>query len=445
MKIRVGHSAESGRTLYYSGGSHILEIGKTGVGKARDLLIPAVLDLPKRASAAIVDPKGQIFAVCADALRRSGKRVVALDSFGMSQQFGVKAERLRHNPMDQVRDDSKRFGMISDGLAESIFYLRGNETQPHFPESAQDLGSGVMMALASHGRPEEKNLATVRDVICGDIFGFARAVVPRTQNRFIRQKLEMYAEETAANKELVSIRSSAKTMTKFLGNEIVSDFLSASEFDFKELRKHPTVVFLITPLSAAEVCGPLNRLLLSSMFTALLDESMLGSLPVLCIIDETAQLNRLAILERVAATGRGFGCQLWTTWTDVPQIERIYQKGYRSLFANTGCQIFLGASDLTTSQELSDLCGQYEVISQSRCTTIDRNTGEPQVSDSDNQEARPLLLPQEIRNLPGDEMLMFVDGVNGPIRAKRRPYYEVPEFRGKYQLDPYEQGKSHGK
>jgi hypothetical protein len=47
------------------------------------------------------------------------------------------------------------------------------------------------------------------------------------------------------------------------------------------------------------------------------------------------------------------------------------------------------------------------------------------------------LLPHEVRDLNGDEMLVFGQGIQGVIRAGRRPYYQSPEFAGLYDPDPY--------
>jgi type IV secretory pathway TraG/TraD family ATPase VirD4 len=49
----------------------------------------------------------------------------------------------------------------------------------------------------------------------------------------------------------------------------------------------------------------------------------------------------------------------------------------------------------------------------------------------------PHLRPEEVHDLGDDECLIFADGLPGVIRAGRRPYYETPEFSGRYDQDPY--------
>ena len=60
----------------------------------------------------------------------------------------------------------------------------------------------------------------------------------------------------------------------------------------------------------------------------------------------------------------------------------------------------------------------------------------PNINVSFGSVSRQLLLPHETRELGGDEMLLFVEGVNGVIRAVRRPYWDEPEFRRGPQFSP---------
>jgi len=47
------------------------------------------------------------------------------------------------------------------------------------------------------------------------------------------------------------------------------------------------------------------------------------------------------------------------------------------------------------------------------------------------------MLPQAVRRLRSNESLMFSEGVENYIIAGRKPYFEIPEFRGLFSPDPY--------
>jgi type IV secretion system protein VirD4 len=192
-----------------------------------------------------------------------------------------------------------------------------------------------------------------------------------------------------------------------------------------------------------DVCSRWFRLMFASGMAELLDEASLGQLPVLCVLDEAAQVGRLAVLENAIAMARGFGVQFLSVFTDIPQMERVYMGGaYRSFLANCGVQIFLAGNDPRTCSEISTMCGTTEVINYSHGVTHDP-MGNVSVNNGANQMKIPLLQPHQVRELPRDECLIWAEGTRGVIRAKRIPYYKLPEFRG-FRPDPYEKGKKHG-
>jgi type IV secretory pathway TraG/TraD family ATPase VirD4 len=56
-----------------------------------------------------------------------------------------------------------------------------------------------------------------------------------------------------------------------------------------------------------------------------------------------------------------------------------------------------------------------------------------QVNVSESSHELRSLLPEQIRNMPTDEMIVLPSGMT----AARRPYYKDPEFTGRYDPDPY--------
>jgi type IV secretory pathway TraG/TraD family ATPase VirD4 len=97
----------------------------------------------------------------------------------------------------------------------------------------------------------------------------------------------------------------------------------------------------------------------------------------------------------------------------------------------------MSAQDDESAESMAKECGKAELLNLSRSVRIDRNTGEPDVSDSANPVWQELLLPHQARSLPPDRMLVLVRGV-GSIFAKRQPYFESSALgRGKARPNPY--------
>jgi len=167
--------------------------------------------------------------------------------------------------------------------------------------------------------------------------------------------------------------------------------------------------------------------------------------PVLVIVDEMAQLGpHMKILENCMGMAAGAaGIQLWCVLQDISQLRGMFEKTWETFIQNCGVTMWFGARDQSTREYVSELAGTTEVLTRSRSVHIDRNTGEPDVNDSASQYGRPLLLPHEVGEIAPDEMILFVEG-RLTVRAKRKPYFLLPEFRGKYRDNPYVGKKSGG-
>ena len=55
---------------------------------------------------------------------------------------------------------------------------------------------------------------------------------------------------------------------------------------------------------------------------------------------------------------------------------------------------------------------------------------------SNAETARALLKPDEVRRLPRETMLLFVQGV-APIACRRLAYFADPAFEGRFDANPY--------
>lgn len=440
------------RPLEYKGGAHVVAIGQTGCGKFATLLAQVLAGWD--GSLFVIDPKGQQAAVLGPYLEVNGVEVVLLNPFNILSECFEGLQAVTYNPLSVIRE-SPFPATYCDKIGDGVFPVSDHDTQPHFAESGQQLGTGLMLALACHSSSDENSLAVARDLICSSdevLFGFCRRCVENTDNAFVRQKLSQFSwdgtdeglKQLKENREIRSIISAARIQSKFIGNEVISAALRGEgSFRFKWLRERRRAVFCILPLSVMDVCARWFRLMFASAMAELLDEASLGQLPVLCVLDEAAQLGRLTVLENAIAMARGFGVQFLSVFTDIPQMERIYPSGaYRSFMANCGVQIFLAGNDPRTCSEISTMCGTTDVINYSHGVTHDPH-GNVSVNNGANQIKIPLLQPHQVRELPRDECLIWAEGTRGVIRAKRLPYYKLPEFRG-FRPDPYEKGKTHG-
>ena len=327
--------------------------------------------------------------------------------------------------------------MECDKLWDSVIWPEGGNRDSHWTEGSKEAGSGVSDALITHGREEERNLATVRNVIGGDFIGFCRAIIEKSDDPYVRQKLMRFTLKGAEeSREISDTLATLKVQTRFIGNPIISESLSTSEFSFTDLTRKVTTVYLILPLNHLDVCGKWFRLIVGSALAQILRNGA-NRIPTLLILDEFAQLGALKAIENAMAMAAGFGVQLWPVLQDLNQLKGLYQDSWETFLSNTGARMFFRPNDQFTSEYLSNLCGDREVASYQKSYGYDTRMNEPTVSLNEAQASRRLMMPHEVRDLRNDQALLFADGVNGPILGTRKPYWKMREFSGKYRPNPY--------
>lgn len=452
--IFIGFSPDGLRKLFVNTGGHLLVVAGARTGKLVTLLVSAILSLPKKYSLAVFDPKAEICLICSYFLKSCGRRVYVLNPFGILLKYMKGLTQATFNPMASLDPMSPSFHSDCDLLADSICLEETHTSDPHWIPSAVILISGVIAALARHGKPDEKNLVAVRNVITGasglSVFEFCREAM-KSPDVYIRQKLGRFAAPGAEeSKELNGIISTADTQTAFIGNEAVAESLKggANEVSFRDLkRKAGTVIFTCLPLDKLPVSKKYFRIVGATMISDTLKEGLGGNgARVLAIFDEVAQIGPLKILSDCLGMAAGAAAlQLWLVYQNVGQMmSQFGEKNFQTLIANSSAAAYFGIRDPQTAEFVSKQCGIKEVLSCARSVTLDRRTGEPVVNDSGTQTARALLHADELRfGLRDDEMLLFCDGVPGVIRARRMRYDRCPGIRG-YRKNPYYRKESDG-
>jgi type IV secretion system protein VirD4 len=432
--IRLGMDRATGAVIRYNGDAHLITVAPTRSGKGRDVLIPALLEY--RGSCIVIDPKGQLAAVTAAQRARMGQRVVILNPFGiLPQDLGRSA---KFNPMASLDPGSDGFGADCDSLADAIVYHEGghSDNASHFTDSARQLLSGMIMYLASNLPESMRNLAALRRLICSPAVSKFASEAVSANDTFIGERLSRFASADAENKEVLSIISTAITQTGFIGNKAIADNLSGSDFRFRDLKYKPTTVYLVLPTRYLATCGKWFRLIVAAALDDLLREER--GIPILAMLDEFAQLGRLAAIENAMGLAAGYGVQLWPVLQDLTRLKELYGESWETFLSNTGIRQFFAPRDKTTSDYLSDLCGHTTIYVSGQSRTSSGLLHQS-VGSSWGEQGRPFFYPHEVRQVGRERFLMFAEHVDNVILGARRPYWAVPEFQGRFSPDPYHQ------
>ena len=445
--IRIGHS-ESGRVLHYGGPGNLILISPARTGKMVSVLAAALLERPTRKmSRLIIDPKGELCAITAHRASQFTE-VVAIDPFGTLKKNGVKGVKVvGFNPLSVLDPKSVSFGGDVDSITEGVFSHEagGGDNAAFFNDSAALLLSVGIRAMVKYGRKEEKNLVAVREAICRDVFGFARRFA-KCGDAVVEAELSRYTSKLSPqSKSVEDIVSTFRTQTAFLAMEGIRESLMVDGIRAVDLKRKPMTVYLILPLDKLGTAAvKWFRLCMSAWLNELLKAGPRG-LPVLCIIDEFFSIGHLKTFQTaMSQAARAAGLQLWPILQDLAQLQSMYpNEGWRTFLSNSAVKIFFGGAtlDKETSEYISDLCGEREMVVQSRSVRESPGTGHVDVSDSGNTVWQKLIHPHQVRGMHDREMIVLCEKVPSPIHAARKPYFEGWEFAGQYRPNPYWNGK----
>jgi type IV secretory pathway TraG/TraD family ATPase VirD4 len=151
------------------------------------------------------------------------------------------------------------------------------------------------------------------------------------------------------------------------------------------------------------------------------------------MLDEFPALGRLDFFESALAFMAGYRIKAFLIAQSLNQIEKAYGPN-NAILDNCHVRVTYNALDERTAKRISDLLGQATLLKRQRSFS-GGISWLAKVSHSEQEHARPLLMPDEILRLPYDEALLMIGGLP-PYRAKKLMYYLDPRFRDRAWLKP---------
>ncbi|MDN5927027.1 MAG: type IV secretory system conjugative DNA transfer family protein [Hyphomicrobiales bacterium] len=420
--LLIGRDGLSKKLLRYDGPAHLLTMAPTRTGKGVGTIIPNLLTADR--SVICIDPKGENAKIAGRAREKFGP-VHVLDPFGVT---GLPSAAF--NPLEQLDPAGLDVAEDASTLADAlVFDEPGMAGEAHWNEEAKALIGGLILHIVTQEPRERRNLATLREslTLAPEIFAAllkemqaspeAASLVARAANRHLGK----------SDREAAGVLSAAQRHTHFLDSPRMTAVLGRSDFRFADLKRRNVSVFLVLPPDRLSTYSRWLRLLVSQSLTDMARDPGKPAMPVLYLLDEFAALGHLAPVERAMGLMAGYGVQLWPILQDVHQLRATYGQRAGTFLSNAGVLQVFGVNDHDSARLVSDLLGQETVVFQTMSRALDsEKTG---ITYGEQHTARPLLTPDEVRNLPQNVELLFLAGQR-PIVAGKLAYYADAEFRG---------------
>ena len=405
-------------------GGHSLVISGTRGGKGVSAVIPAIID--HIGPCAVIDIKGELYAMTHRHRESLGRKVILLDPFGITNGISNK-----YNPLTFVRDDPRFMAGDIAVISEALVRKETGDGE-HFAENARNLVAAAIQTVMRLEEPDGRTLQAVSRAL------FAPGILERLQGwQDNPDAVGIDVAETAGmllslgEKERGSFFSTLRRGFAWSASDPMRNFLSGSDFSFDDFFEDTIDLFVAIPLHQLQTQTVFMRLVVNTLLATVMREAGRRQLKrdVLLVLDEFVRLGRMEKIFDIATAANGLGIQALFIVQDRSQVDDVYgEKGANSLFAAcaTTRAWGLGRGDSATAEWLARLVGDRTVETASR--HLKNSSG-----DNRSEQRTPFLSASEILEMRHDEMLVLFDGQR-PAKLKRIISYGHKAYRDK--LDP---------
>lgn len=400
---------------------HHLVIGPTRSGKGVGYVIPNALKFP--GSMVVTDLKGEIYQQTAGYRKANGHQVF-LFSPGASKTH-------RWNPMDFVRQDRGSRTIDIQNMASILIPETLGSDNAVWQGTAQQVIAGVISyVLESRHYRNRRNLGEVNSIFNAgvDLQALMKLIKEKEPDlsRFTTDSFNAYISlnERAARSALLDIQ---KAMQPFR-NERVIAATNVTDIDLASMRRRPVSIYLAPNISDVTILRPLLTLFVQQSMDLLTRDFDPGALPAYFLLDEFRQLKRMDEIMNKLPYVAGYNIKMAFIIQDLKSLDEIYGETSRhSLLGNCGLQLILGANDQATAEYASRALGKKTIRYKSESRTLEL-MGLPRRTKVEQIRERDLMMPQEVRQMPEDRMLLLVEGQRAIFGQKLR-FHEVAEFK----------------
>ena len=400
--------------------TNVLIVGGSGAGKTRTYAVPNVLEAG--CSMVITDPKGEILRKTGGYLKRVGYEVRVFDLLNPDASFC-------YNPFRYVRDDKEVLQLITN-LIQNTTPPHAQSSDPFWEKSETALLQALMLYLLHEAPPEEQNFGMVMELLGSaqvkeedesyesplDIL-FERLAMREPESIAVKQ-YGIYKQ--AAGKTAKSILVSVGVRLAAFNLPQINRLTMTDELRLNELGEKKIALFCCIPDSDKSLnylVGMVYTQLIQTLYRQA-DRVHKGRLPVPvhCLMDEFANISlpKDSFLSALATMrSRGIFCSIIVQ--NISQLKAMYKDSWESLIGLCDEFLYLGGNEQSTHKYVSELIGKETVDTTNRSRSRGRSGS---YSTSEQQAARDLLTPDEVRLLPDGKAVLFVRGERPVIDDK---------------------------
>ena len=420
----------NGKLLRLGGQQFVILAAPTRSGKGVGVVIPNLLDYQE--SVVVLDIKQENFELTSGWRASQGQEVYLFNPFAEDRRTH------RWNPMGYVSPDPA-FRISDIQAIAAMLYPDGVDEQKFWVSQARNAFMAFALylfenqdALRNEGAPpqmlEVPTLGAIYRLSSGDGTDLKSYLQARSQSGFLGShartafaNLLSQADETFA-----SILGTFKEPLNAFLNPVLDAATSANDFLLTDVRKRRMTIYIgIQPNKLAE-----SRVILNLFFSQLVNlntQELPSSNPALkhqCLLlmDEFAAIGKIGIIASAVSYMAGYNLRLLPIIQSMSQLDATYGKDVsRTFITNHALQILYAPREQQDANEYSEMLGYTTVRKQNITRGRD-------VSRSESEERRALMLPQELKAMGAEKEVFLYEGIPHPVMCDKIRYYQDKHF-----------------
>lgn len=418
----------NGKEIWVDNGEyHNLVIGSTGSGKTQTIVKPMVNLLAKKGESMIItDPKGEIYKYSASYLKERGYRIIVLNFREPQRGNSWNPLTLPYKYYTSGNQD-KAIELLND-VALNILYDPSNKSESDFWEkSAADYFSGLALGLFEDAKEREVNLNSINYM---SAVGEERYATSNYIKEYFGLKGEkstpyIFATSTinAPNDTKGGLLATFRQKIRnFSTGEALSEMLSYSDFNMRDIGNGKTAVFMIIH-DEKKTYHSLMTIFIKQCYETLIDVAQEngGKLPYRTnfILDEFANMPPLKDVDAMVSAARSRDIRFTFIIQNFAQLNDVYGDNVAEIIkGNCGNLVYLISTEMKALEEISKMCGEVKVTDDK-----DKNATRPLITVTDLQKMK--LFEAIIKRLRTD-----------PFRTKLEPDFKM-EWGIERREEPY--------
>ena len=420
----------------YARNKNIIVVGGSGSGKTRFFVKPNIMQMHKKVSYVVTDPKGTVILEVGTMLMKHGYKIKVLNTINFSKSMHYNPFHYIHSEKDILKlvntiisntkgegeKSSEDFWVKSErllycALIGYIYY--------EAPEEEQNFTTLLEFLNASETREDDEEFKNAVDLMFVDL-------EKKNPRHFAVRQYKKY--KLAAGKTAKSILISCGARLAPFDIEELQELTSYDEMELDKIGEQKTALFIIVS-DTDTTFNFIVAMMYSQLFNLLCevaDDKHGGRLPyhVRLLLDEFANLGTIPMFDKLIATIRSREISASIILQSLSQLKTIYKDAAETIIGNCDTMLFLGGKESSTLKELSETLGKETI---DLYNTSDTRGQSRSMGVNYQKTGKDLMSKDEISVMDGEKCILQVRGVrpffsNKFDITKHKRYQELSDY-----------------